>query len=301
MNARFYRVFCLITVITIFGTSCGSKQVKEETVDEILEKTNHAARQAFEKEDIDQAATLYRQALDRAYLRDDAMAIADAQYNLAVCLMILQSYEEALVLVNQTLRAKQPISADLLFLKATLFYRQKKSNEAWKITEKILSSAPKKFLIQIPTHFLRGLIASERGNIAQLNEAIAALGQPTQPNLRADREELLGHLGMAEKNWQAAIKAFDAATTLRREILDYRGMVLTLAKAGEACEKEGQLVAASRRYLRAGQSAALQNDSHHAKTWLTRALQLAEQGGDKYVVQAARFQLTRLEEENQQD
>jgi len=69
-----------------------------------------------------------------------------------------------------------------------------------------------------------------------------------------------------------------------------------LAKAGEACERAGRHVAASRRYLRAGQSSALQGDSDQAQIWLSRAAQLAEQGGDVNIAQQARFQLTELQE-----
>ena len=72
-------------------------------------------------------------------------------------------------------------------------------------------------------------------------------------------------------------------------------MILVLAKAGEACEKAGLLGAASRRYLRAGRSAALQDDIHNAQIWLTHAVQLAEQGGDKYVMPIARYLITQLQ------
>ncbi len=40
--------------------------------------------------------------------------------------------------------------------------------------------------------------------------------------LRADREELIDHLSLAERRWDAAILAFDDAAALRRQILDYR-------------------------------------------------------------------------------
>ena len=72
-------------------------------------------------------------------------------------------------------------------------------------------------------------MASNQGDMDQLRTAIAALGQPKKLQLRADRQELVGHLALAEQNWDAAIEAFDGATHLRREALDYRGMVKALA------------------------------------------------------------------------
>jgi Flp pilus assembly protein TadD len=49
--------------------------------------------------------------------------------------------------------------------------------------------------------------------------------------LRADREELVGRLAMAEGNWNEAIEACSRAAELRREDFDYSGMVNALAQA----------------------------------------------------------------------
>ena len=99
---------------------------------------------------------------------------------------------------------------------------------------------------------------------------------------------------MMERGWNEAVLAFDEAAALSRQILDYRGMVKVLAKAGEASERAGRLVPASRRYLRAGQSAALQGNAEQARMWLTRAALLAEQGGEKNIAREANFQLAQL-------
>jgi hypothetical protein len=74
-------------------------------------------------------------------------------------------------------------------------------------------------------------------------------------------------------------------------------MVKALAKAGEACERAGIPVQASRRYLRAGQSSALQGNADQAQLWLIQAVRLAEQGGDKNIAREARFQLAQLQKE----
>ena len=190
-------LWLLMATITIFGAGCSSPQAVPDkiAVDKLLEMTNKAAQQAFEKGYIDQAVTFYKQTLERAYLRDDLKEIVDAQYNLALCLMILQSYEQALAFIShakvEQFLANQPISVDLQLLEATVFYRYGKPDEAWKITNYILSALKNTSVIQSKTHFLRGLIASKRGDTALLRSAITALGIPTEPKLRADREELL--------------------------------------------------------------------------------------------------------------
>jgi tetratricopeptide (TPR) repeat protein len=301
-NVAYRLIRVLIAVALITSVGCGSRPTGPQgpPVDQDLERTNRAARTAFENGRIQQAANLYRQTLERAYLRDDLAAAIDARYNLAVCLTLLQSDREALELVIQAReelsRVGQPVPADILLLEATILYRRGKSQAAWQLTEDILKGADQKpSAVQSKAHFLRGLIANDRGDLVKLRKEITALAKSNSAVIRADREELIGHLSLTERRWDEAVLAFDEAATLRRQILDYRGMVKALAKAGEACERAGRSVPASRRYLRAGQSTALQGNPDQAQIWLTRAAQLAEQGGDQNIAQEARLQLVQLQ------
>ena len=154
-------------ILSVSG--CGSAPPKQEgpALDEALERFNRAARLAFDKGRLQQAASFYRKALDRAYVRDDTAAILDAQYNLAFCLMNSQSYQEALGVVrnanSEMALAGRGLSVDFLLLEATILHRSGNSPEAWKITDKILSTATQDAaVIQSKTHFLRGLIASKQ-------------------------------------------------------------------------------------------------------------------------------------------
>jgi tetratricopeptide (TPR) repeat protein len=297
------RLIGLLTAVAILSVSgCGSAPPKQEgpPLDETLERFNRAARLAFDKGRLQQAASFYRKALDRAYVRDDTAAILDAQYNLALCLMNLQSYHDALGVVRnantEMALAGRGLSVDFLLLEATILLSSGNSAEAWKITDKILSiPAQDASVITSKTHFLRGLIASKQGNIDQLRAAITALGQPEHPLLRADRQELVGHLAMAEHNWDAAVEAFDGAAKLRREALDYRAMVSVLALAGQASEKAGRPKEASIRYLRAGRSAVLQGLFDDALKWLNRAEQIANTAGEAQIVREAHIYLRQIE------
>ena len=121
-------VLMMVAVLTLSG--CGSSPPKQKgpAPDQELERFNSAARQAFDKRRFEQAANFYRKALERAYVRDDTAAILDARYNLAVCLMNLQSYEEALAVVQygyaEMRFAGRGRSVDYLLLEATILHRR---------------------------------------------------------------------------------------------------------------------------------------------------------------------------------
>jgi tetratricopeptide (TPR) repeat protein len=303
-SAYFVWLIGLLTAVAILTVSgCGSSPPthKGPAIDQDLERFNRAARLAFDKGRLQQAASFYRKALDRAYVRDDTAAILDAQYNLAFCLMNLQSYEEALGVVQhantEMVLAGHGNSDDFLLLEATILHRRGDSDEAWKITDQILSTPTQaSAVIKRKALFLRGLIARKQGDVDQLRAAIASLGQPKQLQLRADRQELVGYLAMAEHDWDSAMEAFDTATKLRREALDYRGMVKVLALAGKASEKAGRAKQASIRYLRAGRSALLQGRFAIAQKWLNRAAQIANSAAEDQILQEARTYLQQLQE-----
>ena len=194
-------IWVWIAMALLTSVGCGSRQTAPPgpPVDQDLERTNRAARTAFANGRIQQAANLYRQTLERAYLRDDLAAAIDARYNLAVCLTLLQSDPQALELVIQAgeelSRAGQPVPTDILLLEATIRYRLGQSQEAWQLTEDILQVVePIPSAVQSKTHFLRGLIANEHGELLKLREEITALAKYNSPVIRADREELIGHL-----------------------------------------------------------------------------------------------------------
>ncbi len=294
----------LLSIAFVFITGCGSQHAARPgpPFDKDLERTNRAARTAFENGRFRQAADLYRQTLERAYLRDDMAAAIDARYNLALCLTNLQSDREALTVVlkarEDLMRAEQRVPTDILLLEATILYRLDRSQEAWRLTEDIFNASNSiPAAVQSKTHYLRGLIANQKDDPAKLKQEITALTQSDSLVIRADREELIGHLSIIERRWDDAVLAFDEAATLRRKLLDYRGMVSALAKAGEACERNGRYVPASKRYLRAGQSAALQKYMDRAQLWLNRAAQLAEKGGNETIAKEARRQLVQLQKE----
>lgn len=299
-----YRAVLLLIWLVVALSACGFRHVPPETavVDEGFEIYSRTASVAFAQGEYARAADLYRQALERAYARDDRGAIVDTQYNLAVVLLRSGLLEEARAVVDaakaELAWAGQAVPAYLLLLEATLLYRTGQMSAAWSLSEHILASAPTAMPEVIAkTYFLRGLVATERADTAHLRESMAALEHASSPELRADHAELCGYLALAEHDWEAAVQAFDTAAELRRESLDYASMARALAKAGEAAERNGHQQAAAVFYLRAGRSALQLGQRQEAVGWLTRAQLLAGQTGDTHTLQEARNHLARLQEQ----
>ena len=282
-----------VTLLWLFtAAGCGSSQIVAQKPghDENLARLNRSARIAYDNGQLEQAASLYRQALDRAYMRDDRDAIVDARYNLAVCMLGLRSYDKALVLVRQAKRElardRHRISADILLLEATILYRADKPDEAWQITDRILTEFENPpAVVKNKTHYLRGMISGQRGETARLGRELNALSKSSDPGQQADRQELTGRLAMAEGRWDEAIEAFDDVVRLRREKLDYAEMAQALALGADACHKAGKHSAAATRYFRAGRSAAQQGNGQDANRWLSSAVRSAEQAGDEVLKQ----------------
>jgi tetratricopeptide (TPR) repeat protein len=295
-------LLCISLVVAL--NACSFRQGPPETVvvDEAFERYTRTASAAFAQGEYAHAASLYRQALERAHARDDRGAIVDTQYNLAVVLLRLDSLEEAQAAVGAA-KAEfawggQAVPAYLLLLEATLLYRTKETTAAWRVSEQILAQAPATELEAIAkTHFLRGLVATEHADTPRLREAIAALKHAGSPELQADHAELRGHLALAERNWEVAVLAFDTAAELRRMSLDYSSMARALAKAGEAAEQNGHQQVAAVYYLRAGRSAFQLGRRQEAVDWLKRAQLLARQTGDAHTLQEVRSRLDRLQED----
>ncbi len=271
------------------------------------EKLNSAARfteaghKAFEEGLYSQAAALYSKALEQSYARDDQAAIPDALYNLAVTLLQLGRYEEALERVRQaqaeTRRAGGNVTADTLLLEATLLYRMKRPAEAMAVSERIVSvSSGSTSDAVMRAHFLRGLMAAEAGDTRALQLELSALGQPADRGLLGDQQELVGYLARAQGDNQRAVRAFGRSAELRSEASDYRGLVRVLASAGEVYAEAGNVEAAAGQFLRAGRSAALQGEKDAATAWLTRAADLARASGDAEISEEARAHLEKLEQ-----
>jgi tetratricopeptide (TPR) repeat protein len=291
----------VVVVMSISGCGATPKKKIETPIDQELETANRMARFAFDKGDVQQAAAAYRRALAQAYVRNDSQAILNARYNLAVCMMTLEHYSEALNLVDQALEAlaasNEKIPADLLLLQATIFYRLDRMPDAWQVTQKILErSASLSSSTKARTHFLRGLIASHNEDPVGIRQSIDNMGQSESQTVASDQAELQGRLAMLEEKWNQAVVDLDQSIRLRRESRDYRRMAIALALSADACQAAGRTEAAASRFLQAGRSAALRDDRSRARQWLTQAALLFEQIGNQALRAEAQLLLSGLED-----
>lgn len=297
------RTMLALLVVGLAGCGSGKPVAESPQSDDRLARTSRVAHVAFQQGRYAQAESLYGKAAELAYEQDDIIAAADAQYNAAVCLVLLDRVEEADELLQRTkaelARMDQAKPVELQLLEATILYRQHRYRESWALTEQIVSVDPNSLAAR-RAQFLRGLIAADQEDPTRLRAAIADLDAATDERLEADRMELRGHLALLERRYDASVSAFAQSARLRSASADYRGTVRALAKAGEASEAAGRRSQASVQFLRAGRSALYQGARERAHDLLTRARALAEQAGDAEIVREAELYLALLEESEEE-
>jgi hypothetical protein len=227
--------------------------------DPALSRLGHAGDIAFNQEKPTEAAEQYRAALVQARTRDDAQAIADAGFNLATAQLRAGQPQAALDTVHQlqaelARRGLTEPAFNLIAATAQFRLHDLASADA---TAATLTAGPASPLSNA-AWFLRGLVADAQANRPGLEKAAASLGPGADP---ADVAELRARLA---HDPAVALQAAD----LRRTALDYRGLARCLALAARFTPEPAS---ASDLYLRAGRSAAAQNEPNQARQWLTAA------------------------------
>jgi hypothetical protein len=222
------------------------------------------------------AAAQYRRAFERARARDDAAAIGDYGYDLAVTQLVANEPRQALASIRLTraelARRGAPPFPALDLAEATAHYRLGEKAESDRLAAEAASGGDA--TIAARAIFLRGLIADDRGDAAGLSDAISGLKQPTSDDQRADIAELSARRDLRQGVFEAAAASAERAADLRRGIKDYRGMARALSVAGDAEARAGDAQAAAAFYMRASQSAAAFGDARSARLWLRRSMQL---------------------------
>lgn len=268
-----------------------------EPVDAELASARRAAAFAFAQGRHDQAAQLYRQALERAQARDDGEAIGDLGYDLAVAQLRRGDAAPALATAGSTraelARRRLPVSAELVLVEATALYRLGDAGGAQELARDLASDpGPAGARAQ----FLLGLLAADRRDAAALESARTALGGAAGAEWQADRAELSARAAGLRGDHPAARRDFVAASDLRRDALDYPGMARALAGAADAAARSGDARGAADLYLRAGRSALLAGgQAAAAGAWLAEAERLARGVGDRAILdQVAALRARRL-------
>ncbi len=265
-----------------------------------LDQANRAGTQALSMDMPSLAVRQYTTALQRAYERDDAGAIADVSYNLALAQMRAGDAKAAIATVRDAQRdlerRRAPVPAELFLVLAAASYRAGDLAAADSAAQETLGRASSDSDTAPRARFIRGLVAAQRGDGAALAQAIAALPPSKQADLQADREELEGRAALLGNRPAEALALLQRAAANRQQALDYRGMARALASAADAAQRSGQAAEAADLLLRAGRSALLQGDAATALPLLRRAEEAARQTGQAGIVdEVARLRRTAAE------
>jgi hypothetical protein len=259
------------------------------------------ARYAFEEGQYDQAAQMYARVLERAYARDDLGAIGDVGYELAVVRLRQLDPAAAAAEARRTRdelrrRGDEPF-AELYLVEAVALYELGEEGVAGTRADRAIAlasgaGAP----VAMRAWFLKGRIAADNADAAEVRRALAALGRSPNPELQADWLELTGRLELLEGRPERALSAFRDSADLRRDAEDYLGMARVLALAGAAAERAGLAGEGADLYFRAGRSAEVERDFANARRWLGAAARLAETTGQAAILAEANERLESLAE-----
>lgn len=268
-------------------SSCGGAPPAALPQDTTMQRNSEAGHLAFSLDRPAEAAAQYQQALQRAEARDDAAAIGDYGYDLAVAELAANQPKQALASARMTeaelrRRSIAPFPA-LILVEATALYRLGDRQQADSLAK--IVEAGEDQAAAAGASFLRGLIADEMGNAAGLDAAIARLAHPVTPGQSADAFELAARRDLRNGDYATAASEAQRAVALRRTNLDYRGMARALAVEGAAEASGGNTTTAADLYIRAAQSAAAQGDADAARPWLHRALALANTPTQRHLAQ----------------
>lgn len=274
-----------IAPIALLCAACGGTP-SPEPPDPTLARQTRTAMLAWQQDRPAQAAELFREALRRAYARDDLEAIADLAASLAAAELRLGNAEAArdtaAAARAEVNRRGGTMPAELPLAEAAARWRLGDAAGARALTAAITAGEA-----AARARFIEGLIAADAGDGVALAAARSALPSTEVPDLLADRLELDGRAALLAGDAAAARSALLRAAGHRQEARDYPGMARALALAGGAAAREGRIAEAADLALRAGRSAAVNGDARAAREWLDQAVRLARQAGSADVLAAA--------------
>jgi hypothetical protein len=278
--------------LAILSGGCGGA-IPPDPPDPALDRAARAALLAWRQDRPEQAAELFRQALARAYARDEAGPIADNATGLAAAELRLGRNEAARAVAAQAradlARRGAPVPDALTLAEAAALWRLGSPAGAVALTRTITAGDGAS-----RARFIEGLVAADARDLAGLEAAIAAIPPGGSPDSAADRAELEGRRALLAGDPARARPLLAAAAAGRQEVRDYPGMARALALEAEAAQRAGDGRAAGDLWLRAGRSAAATGNERDARAWFAAAEAAGRAAGDLSLVRGAREGLAAL-------
>ncbi len=197
--------------------ACGGGKPADEgpPPDNRLEQANRAGTRALSLNQTEQAIKQYRAALAVAYERDDAAAIGDVGYNLAVAQLRSGATAEAARTAREVRaeldRRRQAPPAELVLVQAAAAYRLGAADQAMAFAQEVLARAPLPPEISTRAWYIRGTVAADQRRLALDYRGMArALSFAGDATLRQGRTEEAAVLFL--RAGRSALLQGDAAT-----------------------------------------------------------------------------------------
>jgi tetratricopeptide (TPR) repeat protein len=302
VTVRPARSCILLCLILLPGCGLFSRPAAGPPPDAELAAATSAARVAYERGLVREAAGLYERALTRARAMDDSAQIANAAYNAATCFTSLAQYDRASELLaeakNETRRSGGR-AADVLLMQARVAWLQGRTTDALSIADEVLATVPPAHPSErVQAHCLKGRIACDAGDqgtasaeLAQARKDAADTTDTTDaadPIAQARLAELTGRVELLQGRSAQAASEFDHEASLLREGHLYADMTQALGRAAAAHKDASQPQLAADRFYRAARSAYAQGDRPEALRLIKAASETAEAAADASLLRMIR-------------
>ncbi len=286
----------------LLTSGCAGHRSPAPPQDDALEQAARSGRQSLSSGHAAQAVAQYQRAFTLALSRDDAPAIGDIGYDLAVAQLAGDDAggHGAAAALRTILRTRDALDAraapgfaELDLAQAAALHRLGRDPEADPLAARAQATASDPATV-VRASYVRGLIADARGDAMGILAALDRFGQPRRPSVdwQAARDELAARLDRRRGHYLDAAAVAQRAADLHRSQLEYRDMAAMLAFAADARGRGGAPAEAARLYLQAGESAAARGDDASATPWLRQVLLIPQ--ADPVVRQAAQQRLAVL-------
>lgn len=281
----------VVMVLLVWLAGCKTPGPKRPADPEMVRVTS-AASQAFARGSLEQAARLYARALRRARAMDDAVEIGNNAYNLAACMVRLESCDEARVLLVEAKREFERAGREtspVVLLEAKAARLMGQLDDAVALADRLLQS-PKAAgaAYRLQAELLKVEVACDRADPLAARLALSKAAKTAEDAndavLGADLAGVEARVFLLENAAAKAAAAFDRQAEANRKTGRYREMALALGNAGRAYLDAGILIPAGERFYRAARSLYAQGDDLAALKMIEQGLTAAEQSGDQDVL-----------------
>ena len=283
-----------ICFLLFFAIGCFNARVPTgPPPDAVLTNAMTSGRLAFERGLNPEAVSLYRQALDRAREMDDAVAIADASYNLAAALVRGgEGARAATALLESEAEARRAGGnvADVLLLRAKVARLNGAPAEAVELADRVLTDPASRPTTghRVQAHVLKGEVAVEEKNwsvaeaqVSLARDALGRVGGTASPAVLAGVVGLRAQVARGRGNLREAGPLFDRRADLLRQSGLYQEMTDAIADSADVWMSLGMPAEAGPRFYRAARAASAQGDETRARSLLSKASEAGDAARDE--------------------